>query len=77
MTAKIVNLKSNEENKKIIEQLEYALELVKEEQIDNCAILMVKKDNSVVQSWSNSKGIFSLIGALESLKVDLIDNCIE
>ncbi len=61
----------------VIERLEEALEKAKHGGVDNCLIVMSFNNGDIMDCWANGNKPFVIVGALESLKKDFMDACIE
>ncbi len=58
-------------------RLNEALEYVESNQVSNLIILMVCENGDVVDCWANSNKPFTIVGALESIKIEFMNNFIE
>ena len=43
----------------------------------NAIVVLVCSDGTVVDCWANRNNPFVMVGALESIKKEFMDNCIE
>jgi hypothetical protein len=77
---KIVSFDKSQNNANgdlVIERLEQALEHAKIGGVANCIIVMALNDGSVQDCWANGSKPFVMVGALESIKREFMDACIE
>ena len=61
----------------VIHHLEKALEFANERPIDNVAVIMLDANGEVLDCWANKNSPFVMVGAIESLKIDFMNACIE
>lgn len=52
-------------------------EMLKANDIENIVIVAVKHDGSVIDCWANGSCPFVIVGALESVKLEFMNACIE
>lgn len=52
-------------------------EMLKANDIENIVILAVKRDGSVIDCWANRGHPFTIVGGLESVKLEFMNACIE
>lgn len=76
---KVVDFKSasNEPGERVVELLEAALAAAKKGDIENVMIVAVEKNADVWSGWANGSQPFSVVGALESVKLEFMNSCIE
>ncbi|CAI1683862.1 hypothetical protein [Serratia fonticola] len=78
---KIVPFKKREpdkhDNQEVIRLLEEALENAKKGNYHSMAIVMINSEHEVLDCWHNGLFPYQMVGALESLKSDYIQACIE
>ena len=58
-------------------RLNETLEYLKDNVVNNIAIVMVKDDGSVIDSWANKTNPYVMLGAIESIKFDFMNSCIQ
>ena len=52
-------------------------EMLKANDIENIVIVAVKTDGSVIDCWANGTRPFVIVGALESVKLEFMNACVE
>ena len=52
-------------------------EMLKANDVENIVIVAVKRDGSVIDCWANGSRPFVIVGALESVKLEFMNACIE
>ena len=62
---------------RVIETLSKCLEVANEENVENCVIIMTHKDGSISDCWANGKDPFVMVGAMEMVKKEFMNNLIE
>lgn len=67
--------KTNGEN--VADRIREAQVSVDEGGVENCVILLVGKDGSVMDCWANSSHPFAVVGGLESIKTEFMKACVE
>lgn len=58
---------------RVIDGLEKALETANHKTVKNCAIVLVFDDGTALDYWANDGYKLSMIGALETLKNELLN----
>lgn len=61
----------------VIQRLEEALKEAKNGGVANCIVVMAMNNGSVQDCWANGSKPFVMVGALESIKREFMDACIE
>ncbi len=62
--------KSEKSGENVIDRLE-------EGRVDNCAIIIINKNTNVMDFWENGNSPFVLVGAIETLKREFMDEVID
>lgn len=73
----VITPKSSGSNPIVRQRLEQALERLDQDSVQAVAIVMINKDGSVTDGWANGGSVYQMIGALEALKSEYINACIE
>ncbi|MFG6076989.1 hypothetical protein [Erwinia sp. OPT-41] len=78
---KIVPFQKDEQNernqKEIVRRLEEILKHVREGHFQTFAAVLISVEGDVMDCWHNGGKPYAMVGALESLKTDYIQACIE
>jgi hypothetical protein len=79
---KLVEIKNNTKAENIhgdnVElRLNQAIEYLKDNIVTNVVVVMVGGDGSVIDSWANRTNPYVMLGALECIKFDFMNSCIE
>ncbi len=61
----------------VIIRLREALEMAEEGQIESCAVILVGNDGLVMDCWANNGSPFVMVGAIDALKFDFMNEHIE
>ena len=71
----------NKDNKpcgeNVKQRINEALGFAESNPISNVLIVMVSETGEVFDAWANQSNPFVVVGAMESLKKDFMDRCIE
>ena len=59
------------------QRINEALEFAESNPISNVLIVMISENGEVFDAWANQSDPFVAVGAMESLKKDFMDRCIE
>lgn len=79
---KVVSLPVKEKEKpengyNVEQRISELTEMLKANDIENIVIVAVKTDGSVIDCWANGTRPFVIVGALESVKLEFMNACIE
>ena len=58
-------------------RLQESLKMAETGVISNCIIVMTGHDGTVVDCWANGSSPFTMVGALETVKKEFMDQIIE
>jgi hypothetical protein len=75
---KIVPFISDEINgDNVVQRLKEALIEAEKGGVSNCIVIMAMSNGSVQDCWANGSKPFVMVGAIESIKREFMDHCIE
>ena len=61
----------------VAERINDLLDFIAKGEVKNIAFVGIGNDNSVISCYANGSNPYAMIGGIEKLKSDLINNCIE
>jgi hypothetical protein len=67
----------NKSGNNVINMLEEALAMAKDGHVSNVVVLATLHDGSIMDCWANSSEPFLIVGGLESLKLDFMQDTID
>lgn len=75
----IVELKSKKgiSGDNVDERIAEAVKFSKDRVIKNVVIVMIDSEENVLDCWANNSTPFAVVGAIESVKREFMDSCIE
>ncbi len=78
---KVVNINNTpsgqQSGENVIDRLETALAMAKDGHVKNCIVICALNDGDVADCWANGSDPFVMVGAIEAVKREFIDCCIE
>lgn len=78
---KVVRFKANpqvsHDQAEVIRKLEEALAFARAGEYISVALILVARDGDILDSWHNGGRPYLMVGAIESLKADYLNACIE
>ena len=75
---KVVQIEQNHKSdENVVERIEEALALAKEGRVSNFIGIFVLKSGDTMDCWANGNNPVTMVGALESVKREFMDACIE
>lgn len=71
------NQQTGHDRAEVIRQLEEALAFAHKWEYTSVALILVARDGDILDCWHNGGRPYVMVGAIESLKADYLDACID